>query len=140
VRRALGGFTFIEVISCLLVLSLGIAATVSLTYYAMILSSGAQAKATGMATALTVAIDPAPLMHTSSQAQWQGGSAGIAVTGVGTTTGWLNGYYVVRVEAAGTTPDAGFSNDPVSVDVYDGVRGRLVASYTTWVMRQSFSP
>ncbi len=134
-RRA---FTFVEVLACLLVVSLGLAAAVSLTIYCLFISQRAQAKATGMSTALSLAIDPAPLLHqnASNAATWQ--AAGL--DGIGKTTGWINGYFVVRVETAGTVPCAGFTSDPVSVDVYDGVRGNIVASYTTRIMKQDFSP
>jgi prepilin-type N-terminal cleavage/methylation domain-containing protein len=130
------GFTFIEVIACLLVVSLGVAAAVSLAVYGEVLSERAQGKATGMATAISVAIDPAPLLHVQAVDKWHLAAA----SGVGTTTGWVNGYYVVRVESAGTQPTPRFASDPVSVDVYDGFRGHLVASYTTRIMKQDFSP
>ena len=134
-RPARSGFTFIEIIACLLVVAIGLAAAVSLTYYAILMGTRAQAKATAMATALTVTCDPAPLMH-STNAQWSSAGA----SGVGTTTGWINGYYVVRVETQGTAPIGGFTSNPVSVDVYDNVRGSLVASYTTRLLHQGASP
>jgi prepilin-type N-terminal cleavage/methylation domain-containing protein len=130
-----GGFTFIEILACLLVVSVGMAAAVSLTYSAIITGNRAQAKATAMATALTVTVDPAPLMHQGS-AQWTTASA----TGVGTTSGWINGFYVVRVETQGSSPITGFTSDPVSVDVYDNLRGNLVASFTTRLLHQDNSP
>jgi prepilin-type N-terminal cleavage/methylation domain-containing protein len=132
------GFTFIEVLACLLVVSLGIAAVVSLTLYAEIMSERAQAKSTAMSTALAVAIDPSPLLHVNASKQWTTSINKGSIT----STGWINGYYVVRVEsqALGSTPCAGFSSNPVSVDVYGGVRGTLVASYTTRIMEQAFTP
>jgi len=130
------GFTFIEVLACLLIVSLGIAAAVSLTLYGEIASERAQAKSTAMATALSVAIDPAPMLHESASSNWHLSG----VSPVGTTTGWVNGYYVVRVESAGSVPAVGFASNPVSVDVYGGIRGTLVASYATRVMRQDVAP
>jgi prepilin-type N-terminal cleavage/methylation domain-containing protein len=138
-KQLRSGFTFIEVLACLLVVGLGLAAAVSLSFYCLVMSARAQGKATGMATALTVAIDPAPLMHTTATVNWKVAPGGNN-SGIGTTTGWVNGYYVVRTESVGIQPCPGFTNDPVSVDVFGGVRGSLVASYTTWVMRQAFSP
>jgi hypothetical protein len=129
------GFTFIEALACLLVITVGLASAVALTMYSAIIGARSQAKATAMSTALSVTCDPAPLMH-SAGAQWT--SAGSS--GIGTSSGWVNGYYVVRVESAGSSPMVGFASDPVSVDVYDGVRGELVASYTTRLMRQGNSP
>jgi hypothetical protein len=131
-RRPCAAFTFIEVIACLLVVVLGLSAAVSMAYYAMLVSGRAQAKSTAMATAMTAAIDPLPLMHSSLAAKWQNSQ--------GTSSGWLNGFWVVRTETAGTTPMAGFQDNPVSVDVYDGSSRALVASYTTWVMRAPFAP
>lgn len=132
--RRCAAFTFIEALCCLLVVSLGVASAVGLTYYALLMGSRAEGKATGMATAMTVAIDPQPLMHASSGAHWQSPGP------IGTTTGWINGLYVVRVETPGPQIGSQFSNNAISVDVYDGIRGHLITSYTTWVMRQPFSP
>ncbi len=132
---ARSGFTFIEALACLLVVTLGLAAAVALTMYAAIIGARSQAKATAMSTALSVTCDPAPLMHSTGE-QWTSAGA----SGVGTARGWVNGYYVVRVESAGSTPLPGFASDPVSVDVYDGIRGDLVASYTTRLLRQDDSP
>jgi prepilin-type N-terminal cleavage/methylation domain-containing protein len=130
------GFTFIEVVACLLVVGLGVAAAVSLAVYGEVLSERAQGKATGMATALSLAIDPAPMLHQQAADKWKLAGA----SGVGTTTGWVNGYYVVRVETQGSQPSPRFASDPVQVDVYDGFRGHLVASYSTRIMKQGFSP
>jgi prepilin-type N-terminal cleavage/methylation domain-containing protein len=134
--RAARAFTFIEVLACLLVVSVGLAAAVSMTMYAAVIGSRCQSKATAMATALSVSDDPAPLMHAAQAANWTSAGA----NAIGTSQGWVNGYYVVRVEASGSSPEPGFSSDPVSVDVYDGVRGALVASYTTRILRQAASP
>ncbi len=131
-RLPRAGFTFIEVIACLLVVGLGLSAAVSMAYYAMLVSGRAKAKSTAMATAMTAAIDPQPLMHAALAAKWQANQ--------GTSSGWLNGFWVVRTETAGTTPMSGFQDNPVSVDVYDGSSRALVASYTTWVMRAPFAP
>jgi len=129
------GFTFIEVLACLFILALGIASAVSLTLYGELLSERAQAKSTAMATALSVAVDPSPLLHAAQAAQWHLAGA----QGVGTTTGWINGYYIVRTEGVGSAPCPGFVSDPVSVDVFGGLRGTLVASYSTRIMRQEAS-
>ncbi len=126
-------FTFIEILACLLVVSLGVAAAVGMAMYGLGLGETAQGRATGMATALSVAVDPSPLLSPANQASWsQAGPSGI-----GRTTGWINGFYIVRTETLGVTPIAGFSNDPVSVDVYDGLRGHTVASYSTCITRQA---
>jgi prepilin-type N-terminal cleavage/methylation domain-containing protein len=122
------GFTFIEVLACLLVLSLGIAAAVGMVMYGVMLATRAQGRATGMATALTVAADATPLLPPG--ATWSGG------TGREDAKGYINGFYVVRHEALGDGPAPGFHSDTVTVDVYDTFKGTPVTSYTTRVLRQ----
>lgn len=133
-NRSDEGFTFVEVVACLLVVAGGLASALSLTVYATVLGSRAQDKSTAMATALSIANDPLPLVHGSGPVQWTGSQPPLA--GSRTSEGWINGYYVVRVEQAGSTPLTGFASNPVSVDVYDGVRGEVVASYSTILLRQ----
>lgn len=126
------GFTFIEVLACLLILSLGLAAAFGLALYIQLVAVRAQAKSTAMPTAISVATDPLPLMHQTLSQQWK--------SGTGTTSGWVNGYYVIRTELSGTSqPCAGFESVPVSVDVYDGSHG-IVASYTSRQIRQAPTP
>jgi prepilin-type N-terminal cleavage/methylation domain-containing protein len=137
--RSRSAFTFIEVICCLLVLSLGIVGAVGMSLYAIVIGDRAQGKATGMATALSVAIDPSPLLATNNTT-WQLSGP----TGVGRTAGWINNFYVVRTETAGPLQVANnttipFTNNSVSVDVYDGFQGHEVAAYTTWIMRKQAS-
>jgi prepilin-type N-terminal cleavage/methylation domain-containing protein len=125
---ARSGFTFIEVLACLLVLSLGIASAVGMVMYGVVLATRAQGRATGMATALTVAVDPAPLLPKGST--WSGGG------GREEARGYINGYYVIRHETLGDGPAPGFHSNTVTVDVYDTFKGSPVTSYTTRVLRQ----
>lgn len=127
------GFTFIEVLACLLVLAVGVGSAAGMAVYGVTIASRAQARATAMATALTVAVDPTPLLPTG--AVWTAPGAGS-----GDASGWINGYWVVRRESIDTRPAPGFTAGPVHVDVYEAVRGRLVASYSTRVVRQESAP
>jgi hypothetical protein len=127
-RGSRGAFTFIEVLACLLVLSLGIASAVGMVMYGVLLATRAQGRATGMATALTVAADATPLLPAG--ANWTGGP------GREEARGYINGFYVVRRETLGDGPAPGFHSDTVTVDVYDTFKGAPVTSYTTRLLRQ----
>lgn len=125
------GFTFIEAMACCLILVMGILGAVSLVLYGIALAGRAQAHATGMSTAVSLAYDPAPLLP-----------AGATLTTTGsTTTGWLNGYYVQRVEQADPVPNApGLVTVAVQVDVYDGLNGKTVSSFNTRFVRRTTWP
>jgi len=117
------GFTLVEVMSALLVITIGMAAVVGMVAYAVILANRSQAASTAMATALSVLDDPTPLrrldwIHT--QAALPGGS--------GESRGSLNGYYVVRHEQVSGAVADGLASARVQVEVYDTLGGRLVAS------------
>jgi prepilin-type N-terminal cleavage/methylation domain-containing protein len=126
-RATTTGFTFIEVLACLLVLGMGVAAAVGMVMYGVMIANRAQGRATGMATALTIAVDPKPLVPAGST--WQG-----VVTG--DCEGYINGFYVKRHESQGEVIAPGFHSAEVSVDVFDSFQGRPVTSYTTRILRQ----
>jgi prepilin-type N-terminal cleavage/methylation domain-containing protein len=117
------GFTFIEVLACLLVLGLGVAAAVGMVMYGVLLATRAQGKSTGMATAMSIAVDPEPLLPAGST--WNG------------REGSINSFYVVRTEGPAAVVAPGFTTATVSVDVYDSFKGRPVTSYSTRVLRQA---
>lgn len=120
-------FTLIEVLACLLILALGVASAVGVVIYGANLSSMAQGRATATHTAVCAAYDPDPL---PTDEAWDGYS------GPGTVEGYLNGYYVVRVEGDAEAVSPGVTSSLVDVDVYETFRGRLVASYSTRLLRQ----
>jgi prepilin-type N-terminal cleavage/methylation domain-containing protein len=128
--RSQAGFTFVEILACLLVLGLGVTAAVGMVMYGVSLSARAQGRATGMATALTVTYDPTPLLPPNST--WQNSA--------GNASGYINNFYVMRTETSNTDPGPtlppGFKAFIVSVDVYDAFKGRIVCSYTTRLLRQ----
>jgi hypothetical protein len=125
------GFTFVEILACLLVLGLGVTAAVGMVMYGVFLAARAQGKATGMATALSVAVDPTPLLPPN--ATWSGHA------GSGEADGYINNFYVIRHETSSNdiALPAGFQASVVTVDVFDAFKGRPVASYTTRALRQS---
>ena len=126
------GFSFIEVLACLIVLGLGVSAAVGMVMYGVFLASRAQGMALGMSTAMTIAVDGTPLLPRGST--WNG------VAGSGNGNGFINGLYVTRKETStaepGRTLPAGFTSCMVDVDVYDTFKGRIVTSYSTRVLRQ----
>lgn len=120
-------FTLIEVLACLLVLTLGFAAAIALIAYGLQIARLSLARAMGMATAITVAVDPTPLLP-----------AGATLTSSGTTTtGWVNGLWVERDEDAGETIAPGMVSHLVRVEVYEGTDGRRVCSYQERLLRQA---
>jgi prepilin-type N-terminal cleavage/methylation domain-containing protein len=120
VRRA-RGFTLLEVLGSLLVLSLGFAAAIGMILYGFHLSKESMARATALATAMSVAVDPHPLQGP--------GPSSWTVNVPGTSKGYLNSYYIERTEDVATTVAGGIVAADVTVEVYETMRGRLMASY-----------
>jgi len=144
-RRA---FTLIEVLAIILIASVGILAATGVVVYAMYLAAQAQAQSTGMGTAMSIAADPQPLLRPDrasdwDASQWTRGSYDLTSGGAISCEcrGYVNGYYVVRSEssAAADVIATGVRSALVTVQVYDRLKGRLLTSYTTRVMR-SFIP
>lgn len=121
-------FTLIEVLGCVLVLSVGLAAAIGMVLYGIQIAKLSMGRATAMATAMSVAIDPSPLQ--SSSPTWS-----IAVPG--STKGYLNSYYIIRTEGDPITISSGFTVADVVVDVYETARGRLIASYNQRLVKKS---
>jgi hypothetical protein len=145
-RRA---FTLIEVLAILLVVAIGLAAATGLFTYALKLSFDVQARSTAMSTAMTVAVDGTPLLDPDLAGDWQVVSsyAFDDPTGTAVTRGLINGYYAVRSERSDTTDiiaqDGAVVHAravQVDVDVFETVGGRLMASYSTRMVRQRGGP
>lgn len=129
-------FTMIEVLCGVMILSLGITAAIGMVLYGLRQAEVSIGRTTGMATAMSVAVDPTPLL--GDDPLWTPATPG-------TTTGYLNGYWVERTEdaptvvatsvsAAGTTT---VTTANVKVDVREAVQGRLIASYNQRLVKQS---
>jgi Tfp pilus assembly protein PilV len=122
--RARLGFTMLEVLGAVLVLSLGFSAAIGMILYGFHLSKISLARSTALATAMSAAVDPSPL------------GAGWTAVSPGTTKGYLNGYYVERTEGSPTVLATGLTTAHVTVDVYETAKGRLVASYDQQLVKK----
>ena len=124
------GFTFVEVIACLLILAMGMMGAIALVISGLSRADEAQAQATALGTAMSVAVDPDPLLP----------AGGTWTSSKGAASGYINGYFVKRTEVDGGTQvdgasPKGFATRLVRVDVYQAMGGRLVASQTQRVLR-----
>ena len=158
------GFTFVEVLACLLVVGLGLASVVAMVYFGIVNSQKAQAGSTAMITAMSVAVDATPYLSPDVAAAWN-----ISATYdmddqttnplTESSQGYINGYLVRRTETTtpadiiatdippgnpGTTPTGMpvvyARSVVVKVDVYALLNGAIVASYNTRFVRQRNSP
>jgi hypothetical protein len=143
------GFTFIEVICILLVVSLGLMAAIGLMDDGLLLAARSRGAQLGLPTAVSVALDPTPLLPARTAHRWSYTPS--AMDGPGplssTAQGVINGFFVVRHE---TSTDADIiSQDQgrvylrsalVAVDVYDATGAGLVASYSTRIIHQRGLP
>jgi Tfp pilus assembly protein PilV len=125
-KRPCGAFTLIEVMASVIILSLGLISAIGMLLYGLQLAKLSIGRATGLATAMTVAIDPSPLLP--ADPLWT-----VAVPG--TTTGYLNGHWVERWEGPATVVAPGIAAADVRVDIYETLRGRLVASYNQRIVK-----
>ena len=121
-------FTMIEVLASVFILSVGLCSAIGLMLYGLQLAKISMARATALATAMSVAVDATPLQPTDPL--W-------SVSVPGTTAGYLNGYYVKRIEKGSIAIAPKITAADVSVDVYETFRGRLVASYNQRVVRET---
>jgi hypothetical protein len=133
VRRA---FSLIEVMACLLLLTLGFFAILLMVLWGQRIASDAQGRATGLITAQSALVDTAPPGSVGTDEQ-----PGLTATIAGALTthkGWLNGYYVVRnevqVPADALSPDQRWVE--VEASVYRGIDGGQVATIRRRMIRQ----
>lgn len=127
-RRNRIAFTLIEVLASVLVLTLGFVSACGLIVYGLRLARISHGQTIGMATAMTVLIDPTPLRTDPSM-----------TPNAGTSSGYLNGLWVVRTESAETALDGDIGKVvavTVHVDVYEVAQGECFASVTRRLIRQ----
>lgn len=135
----------------LLVVSLGLFGVIGLVGYGTVIAARAQGETTGLATAVSVARDPTPLLQTERAGDWSYTPYDMDGTGdlSSTATGYINGFYVVRTERSGDADVV--ARDPVTnavqvrsavvdVEVYGARNGFTVASFTTRMNRQRGAP
>lgn len=120
------GFTLVEVMACLLVLTVGLTTAAGLIFYAMHLVRASHGQSIGMATAMTALADPSPLSTDPS----------LSPSGA-TTSGYLNGLWVERRESDEISLGGNDASVLVSVDVYDGNGGTCYASVTRRLLKKN---
>lgn len=141
------GFTFVEVMAILLVVTIGIGGVVALVMYGTRLSSRAQAETISMATAISVAHDPQPALALD----WVYNPIDINSPNSQSaeSRGYVNGLYVVRRESstpidiiARSTIDGlvHARSSLVEVSVYEAMLGDPVTSYATRIVRIRKAP
>ena len=159
IRRQRLGFTFVEVLACLLVVGLGLASVVAMVYFGIVNAQKAQAGSTAMITAMSVAVDPNPYVSPDVASSWVYSTPAhynmdeLSATVAETAQGYINGYLVTRSEtstptdiiasdvpAAGGSPVVYARSVLVKVDVYALLNGSIVASYNTRFVRQRNHP
>lgn len=144
--RGRAGFTLFEVIATILLVSAGFAAVIGMSRLGVRWSGEAIASATGLATARTVLADARPGGRTADLNDvdgdgWGLESGSLTIPAAGaysfTTFGFLNGYYVRRVETS-TWDDliSGHQRHAsVEVDVFWGSDGRYVTGIKQRIIR-----
>jgi prepilin-type N-terminal cleavage/methylation domain-containing protein len=150
VRRA--GFTFLEVLCTLLVVTIGLMGVIGLIAYGNRLNSAAQAGAIATATAISVAYDPQPRLDPAVASNWSytpynfNDTAGLQTSNA---MGFINGMYVTRVETS--APADILARSPITlqvyarsalvdVTVYETIGGAVAAQFTTRIVRQQEAP
>lgn len=122
------GMTLIEVMACVLVISLGLMAACAMVFYGLRLVAKAHGETVGTATAMTVLADPSPLKTDPTLSP---DSA--------TTQGYLNGLWVVRTESNELPLDGSngkLVSVTVDVDVYETANGAPLASVSRRLLRR----
>ena len=143
------GFTLIETLAVLLVVAIGLAAAIGLFGSALRLSSEAQGRSTAMATAKSVAVDPTPLLDPDLASDWTQVSTYNLddASGSAEAHGYINGFWAVRRESAAAS-DILAANGAVvharrvlvDVDISEVTGGRILASFSTWLVRTRNQP
>lgn len=141
-RTAVNGFTYIEVLAATFILVIGMFAIIGLVVYGLVQARRAQGHATGMVTAMSIAVDPSPLAESGAwnASEWNRASYDLTANRTITcdTSGWVNGYYVTRHESSVADDLVGSVRSvSVSVEVREATGGIPVASYSTRLLRQS---
>lgn len=140
-----GGFTLLEVMAMLLVLTLGLLSAIALYLYANRVAVKAQAASTAMATAISLAYDGAPFLDADQAAAW-------TISGTWPNrlaSGYLNGYWVTRSESSNAadvvasdaaTGSVVLRTVRVDVMVRDPARGATMATFALRLLQQKGAP
>lgn len=144
------GFTLIEVLATLLLLSFGVASVIGMVHYAIRISADSQSRATAMATAETVLLDPTPLGLSADPGDGDGdgwradGTISASATGDYdfVVDGWINGYYLHREErsTAADVVDDSQRWATITVQVYAGAEDRYLTTLRRRLLRRTAAP
>lgn len=141
------GFTFIETLCVLLVVTAGLLGVLGLVQWGLGTASRAQGRMTGFATAVSVANDPQPMraLEWSYTPYAFDDATSFEVTS--TARGFLNGYWVVRTEKSRASDVIASHNNKVymrsalvTVEVSGSLNGAVLATYQTRIVRQRGEP
>lgn len=122
------GFTLIEVMACTLILAMALTAACGLILYGLHLVRSAHGRTVGMATAMSVIADPSPLRTDPSMSP-----------NAPTSSGYLNGLWVVRTESEETPLDGAIGTlvaVTVTVDVSDANNGEVFVCTSRRMIRR----
>ncbi len=122
------GMTLIEVMACVLVISLSLLAACAMILYGLRLVAKAHGLTVGTATAMTVLADPTPLKTDPTLSPDSP-----------TTQGYLNGLWVVRAESNELQLNGINSRlvtVTVDVDVYEAQNGLPLVSVSRRLLRR----
>lgn len=125
--RSRAAFTLIEVLACVLVLTVGLISATGLVFLGLRLHSRSHCREVGILTAESVINDASPLAT----------DATLSPNG-DTTSGYLNGLWVERKETSEVDISGGqgtLASVYVTVDVYESQSGRPVVSLARRVIR-----
>ncbi len=122
------GFTLIEVMACTLILAMALTAACGLILYGLHLVRSAHGRTVGMATAMSVIADPSPLQTDPSMSP-----------NAPTSSGYLNGLWVVRTESEETPLDGAIGTlvaVTVTVDVSEANNGEVFVCTSRRMIRR----
>ena len=141
------GFTLLEVVASMLLLAVGFASVMGMSRLGMRWSGEAMSAATGMVTALSVVADARPGGRSADPGDadldgWELESGSLTIPTAGAyefvTAGFINGYYVRRVESSIATDvfDGHGRHADVVVDVFWGIEGDHVIGLRRRILRR----
>lgn len=149
VRSSRHGFTLVEVMALLLVVSIGLAAAVGAFVAGLAMSTKGRARSLALPTASMVAYDRQPLLDPELVPEWVATSYDFDdLTSVtATDRGQINGFFVVRNESTGPQDIIARSGAivyarivHVDVEVYESRSGAHMASFSTSFTRLRGTP
>lgn len=144
------GFTFVEVITLLVVVGAGLMGVIALVSYGSDVSSRAQAESIALSTAMSVAHDPIPLLDPEVAIHWSYAPYPMEDPGNHRSEagGFINGLYVTRVETSGDEDIIAQSNlgevtvrsARIEVTVRETIGGEPLTAFVTRIVRRREGP